>query len=110
MKRIIVTLGSFLLFITVSINASAQTPGVLLMDANKLVTIKKKIQQKDAPTLQLLAALRQQADELLNRKPVSVMDKAFTPPSGDKHDYMSQAPYFWYDSSKPNGLPYMRKD
>jgi hypothetical protein len=23
---------------------------------------------------------------------------------------MSQAPYYWYDSSKPNGLPYMRKD
>jgi len=41
---------------------------------------------------------------------VSVMDKAFTPASGDKHDYMSQAPYFWYDSTKPNGLPYMRKD
>jgi hypothetical protein len=38
------------------------------------------------------------------------MDKGFTPPSGDKHDYMSQAPYFWYDSTKPNGLPYMRKD
>jgi len=23
---------------------------------------------------------------------------------------MSQAPYFWYDSSKPNGLPYLRRD
>jgi hypothetical protein len=23
---------------------------------------------------------------------------------------MSQAPYFWYDSTKPNGVPYMRKD
>jgi hypothetical protein len=23
---------------------------------------------------------------------------------------MSQAPYFWYDSSKPNGRPYMRRD
>jgi hypothetical protein len=43
-------------------------------------------------------------------KPVSVMDKTISPPSGNKHDYMSQAPYFWYDSSKPNGLPYMRRD
>src|SRR5258706_5767962 len=43
-------------------------------------------------------------------KPVSVMDKALTPVSGSKHDYMSQAPYFWYDSTRPNGLPYMRKD
>jgi len=107
MKRITVTLGSFLLFIAVSF---AQTPDVLLMDGNRLVALKKKIQQKDASTLQLVNALRKQANELLNRKPVSVMDKDFTPPSGDKHDYMSQAPYFWYDSSKPNGLPYMRKD
>jgi hypothetical protein len=107
MKKVILTLYSFLLFTVICI---AQTPDVLLMDANRLVTLKKKIQQKDAPTLQLVTALQKQADELLNRKPVSVMDKAFTPPSGDKHDYMSQAPYFWYDSTKPNGLPYMRKD
>jgi len=38
------------------------------------------------------------------------MDKQFTPASGNKHDYMSQAPYFWYDSTKPNGLPYLRRD
>jgi len=42
--------------------------------------------------------------------PFSVMDKAVTPPSGDKHDYMSHAPYFWPDPSKPNGLPYIRRD
>src|SRR4051812_46155880 len=107
MKKLVLTLSSFLFFIFI---CAAQTPDVLLLDANRLVTLKKKIQQQDAPTLQLLTALRKQADELLNKKPVSVIDKAFTPPSGDKHDYMSQAPYFWYDSSKTNGLPYMRKD
>ena len=107
MKKLVSTFSSLLLFIVIS---AAQTPDVLLFDANRLVTIKKKIEQKDASTLQQVTALRKQADELLNMKPVSVIDKAFTPTSGDKHDYMSQAPYFWYDSSKPNGLPYMRKD
>jgi hypothetical protein len=38
------------------------------------------------------------------------MDKAVAPPSGDKHDYLSQAPYWWPDPSKPNGTPYIRKD
>jgi len=57
-----------------------------------------------------LADLKKKADALLSMKPISVMDKGFTPASGSKHDYMSQAPYFWYDSSKPKGLPYMRKD
>jgi hypothetical protein len=38
------------------------------------------------------------------------MHKKKTPPSGDKHDYMSQAPYWWADSTKKNGLPYIRRD
>ena len=59
---------------------------------------------------QLVASLRAQADRLLDLPLLSVMDKSITPPSGSKHDYMSQAPYFWYDSSKPNGLPYIRRD
>jgi hypothetical protein len=40
----------------------------------------------------------------------SVIKKSPTPLSGDKHDYMSQAPYWWPDPSKPNGLPYIRRD
>jgi Alginate lyase len=51
------------------------------------------------------------ADKILKRgKFYSVMDKKQVPPSADKHDYMSQAPYWWPDSTKPNGLPYIRKD
>lgn len=110
MKNSLLRAALFFILITICNNTSAQTPGVLLMDAGRLAAIKEKIQQQDATTLALVNALRKQADELLNKKPVSVTDKAFTPASGDKHDYMSQAPYFWYDSTKPNGLPYMRKD
>ena len=33
-----------------------------------------------------------------------------TADSGDKHDYMSMGPYWWPDPSKPDGLPYIRKD
>jgi hypothetical protein len=38
------------------------------------------------------------------------MDKGSTPPSGDRHDYMSQAPYWWPDPAKPDGRPYIRRD
>jgi hypothetical protein len=100
---------SIIAFLSVLI-ALAQKPETFLMDASRLVELKKKIQQKDRSTLQLIDSLKKQADVLLSMKPVSVMDKTLTPPSGSKHDYMSQAPYFWYDSTKPNGLPYMRKD
>jgi len=39
-----------------------------------------------------------------------VMQKDIVPPSGTKHDYMSQAPYFWPDPKSKNGLPYIRRD
>jgi Alginate lyase len=57
-----------------------------------------------------LDQLRNDADKALEQTPVSVTDKGVTPPSGDKHDYMSQAPYWWPDQAKPNGLPYIRRD
>ena len=82
----------------------------LLLNSHRLDNWKEKLQGGDATAGQLVAQLREQADKLLDIPAISVMDKQATPPSGNKHDYMSQAPYFWYDSSKPNGLPYMRRD
>jgi hypothetical protein len=110
MKKVLVHITCLFIILLFCYQATAQTPAVLIMDAKRLTALKQKIQQQNAPTLQLVNALQKKADELLKMKPLSVTDKAFTPASGDKHDYMSQAPYFWYDSSKPNGLPYIRKD
>ena len=50
------------------------------------------------------------ADKALAVTPPSVMQKTKVPPSGDKHDYMSIAPYFWPNPSTKDGLPYVRKD
>ena len=100
----------FVLILTMTTIVTAQLPKVFIIDAKRLVEIKKKWEQKDEDVLRLVDSLQKQADRSLKMNPVSVMDKQFTPVSGNKHDYMSQAPYFWYDSTKPNGLPYMRKD
>ncbi len=97
-------------FIALLLQGHAQVTNLLICNPERVAVIKKNIQQKDKATLQMLQHLLQQADSLLNMKPLSVMDKAFMPESGNKHDYMSQAPYFWYDSSKPNGRPYLRRD
>ncbi|CUA74436.1 hypothetical protein RSOLAG22IIIB_05545 [Rhizoctonia solani] len=35
------------------------------------------------------------ADEVLREGPWSVMNKSVTPPSGNKHDYLSYRPYYW---------------
>jgi hypothetical protein len=55
-------------------------------------------------------AVIERGNDALKLKPASVMDKAFTPPSGDKHDYMSLSPYWWPDPAQPDGKPYIRRD
>ncbi len=49
------------------------------------------------------------ANDALNVMPMSVTTKTKTPPSGDKHDYLSLARYWWPDPNNPNG-PYIQKD
>ncbi|MEM1039171.1 MAG: alginate lyase family protein [Pseudomonadota bacterium] len=56
------------------------------------------------------AAVLQAADEALARAVPSVLDKTGCAPSGDRHDYFSQAPYWWPDPSQKDGLPYTRRD
>lgn len=87
-----------------------QSPRVFLLDAAKLKVLKTKVSRNDPSLKPAMDSLLNAADAYLPVKPWSVMTKGVTPPSGNKHDYMSQAPYFWYDSSKPNGLPYLRRD
>lgn len=99
-----------LALIVVSLTTGAQKPQVLLMNTDRLYSLQQKWKEGDATTTAYIDSLLKQANKSLSMKPVSVMDKTITPVSGNKHDYMSQAPYFWYDSSKPNGLPYMRRD
>lgn len=71
----------------------------------------KSLLQKGDPALQAaLKELLAEADEARNVAPASVMEKSKLPPSGDKHDYMSTAPYFWPDPASSNGLPYIRHD
>ncbi len=42
--------------------------------------------------------------------PFTVLDKTATPPSGDKHDYLTLSPYYWPDPDTPDGLPYVFRD
>ncbi|CAI0792205.1 poly(beta-D-mannuronate) lyase [Serratia quinivorans] len=54
--------------------------------------------------------LMHDADSALQKPLLSVTDKGLTPPSGDKHDYLSLGVYWWPDASKDNGLPWIRRD
>jgi hypothetical protein len=79
----------------------------VLVAAVLMLPVSTSAQTASAPAL---AKLERDAQKLLAAGPFTVVSKAVTPPSGDKHDYMSQAPYFWPDPKSPNGLPYIRRD
>lgn len=98
--------------VTVNGNAERQAAGptVFLLDAGRLSDLKKELDRHDTAAIALVNRLCDQADKIMTMRPISVMDKSATPASGSKHDYMSQAPYFWYDSTKTKGLPYLRRD
>jgi hypothetical protein len=56
-----------------------------------------------------LEALREDADNALTAGPFSVTFDDFMPPSGNVHDYVSMAKYWWPDPENPDG-PWIRKD
>ena len=79
-----------------------------LWDTNHLAEVKQNISQPFYATA--YEALKAEADKFLDAKPLSVMMKEKAPVSGDMHDYMSLARYYWPDPTKPDGLPYISRD
>jgi len=108
--RFIVVLFVF----TLSLNTSGlaqKAPSTLLLHGEVLLKNKKAIASRNPEKLMALQEVKATADLILKEgKLYSVMNKKKVPPSGDKHDYMSQAPYWWADTTKPDGLPYIRRD
>ncbi len=90
--------------------AQKKLPAVYFLDNKALAKNLSKVQSNDEFIKNPYKSLLKEADKALEFGPVSVMEKLNTPPSGDKHDYMSLAPYHWPDPTKPDGLPYIRKD
>lgn len=85
-------------------------PRVFLLNARQLQDTRNRIRAGDPGVSPAWAKLEADAQKALTAGPFSVVTKDPTPPSGTKHDYMSQAPYFWPDPNRPNGLPYIRRD
>src|SRR5262249_14084937 len=92
------------------LSTAAETLHVFILDSENLVKAKNRIQSNDPAVLPAFNKLIREADLALTSATFSVVEKELTPPSGDKHDYMSIAPYWWPNSNRPSGLPYVRRD
>ena len=68
------------------------------------------IQSRDLSLKGAYESLIRRADSALTGEPPSVTQKSKVPPSGDKRDFTSMGTYWWPDTTKPAGLPYVRRD
>jgi alginate lyase len=89
---------------------AAARPRVYSVRADALERAKQRLAAGDSGVRPAYDRLVTEANAALTAGPFSVMEKKRVPPSGDKHDYVSMGPYWWPDSTKPNGLPYIRRD
>lgn len=85
-------------------------PNGIYVDFNQTGKVKEEIQKGNGQFLPAYEILIANAEKALGQKAPSVMDKLRVPPSGDKHDYLSLGPYWWPDTTKTDGLPYIRRD
>lgn len=69
----------------------------------------EKLSQHKSLSSEVSKYMLRAADKELSVEILTVMDKEATPPSGDKHDYISAGRYWWPDPKNPSG-PYMRRD
>lgn len=79
-------------------------------DYNYMKAVKKEIKSESSLYYPAFQKLIEDADEALTKGPYSVTYKEMVPPGGTKNDYMSQGPYWWPDTTKPDGLPFIRRD
>jgi len=102
---------SLLLFsIITTICVHAQLPDTKIWNARRLMEVREKIKNNDEAYLPAYNILLEKANKRLNSDFYSVMQKKHVAPSGNKHDYMSMAPYTWSNPDTPNGLPYISRD
>jgi hypothetical protein len=89
----------------------SDVPKTLVIEGDALKRNFQLLSENDIDKKNALESLLNKADKIVKEaKLYSVMDKKQVPPSGDKHDYMSTGPYWWPDPTKPDGLPYIKKD
>jgi Alginate lyase len=94
--------------------ANTLVPRTVTLDGLQLLASKVRYRIGDPRVTAPMHTLLGHADDMLDAGPWTVTDKPQLPPSNDKHDYLSQAPYWWPSQPKtadnPWGCPYIQRD
>lgn len=110
MNRCLKIVLLFLVAFCLSFTANAQMSILCGLEEDSIEAVKQHYQNGDvSPEFKKLI---NSANRLVfgDSNPLTVTDKPQTPPSADKHDYISIAPYWFPDTTKIDSLPYIRRD
>lgn len=104
------SLSLFIPLMIFSAGCFAASSDFVVLNADNLSYSAEKIKEKNSKYLLAYNELMRRANDALNSRLYSVMDKKLVGASSDKHDYYSLPPYWWPDKNKVNGVPYIKKD
>ncbi len=103
-------MNRFLAFIS-SLAAAVAVNAQLMWDMDHLSAVRSSIAEGSSPFYtSAYESLLGRADSMATLAPATVMTKPHAAPSGDMHDYLSQARYMWPDPDTADGLPYVNRD
>ncbi|MFF2066040.1 alginate lyase family protein [Streptomyces sp. NPDC058200] len=89
-------------------------PATPVIDGDRMREARTALDEGDPALRAAVDSLTAKADSWLGQGPWTVTDKPRPAPSGDPHDYLSQAPYWWPSQPKttenPWGCPYVQRD
>lgn len=83
---------------------------LIYLDQERLAKVKRLIAQKDSFFTEAYQQLITEANLELEKKTDPVTNKTQLPASGNKHDYLSIAPYRWPNPATATGFPWILKD
>lgn len=102
MKHLVLILSLFVLF-----NNSVFSQNII--DIEYLLDVKENLDGIECG-YDAYSSLVESANKVINLSISPVTDKKYLAASGDTHDYVSIGRYWWPDSTKTDGLPYVRND
>lgn len=91
-------------------SAGASDVTLHFYDAQLLERSSRDCDPADGLLYPALQSLIRAADRALLQEPLSVVNKEQLGASGDPHDYLSYAPYFWPNPDTADGLPWVNHD
>lgn len=102
MRKLIV----LLVFAGALVSAKAQ---ILPLDKQRLSALKEAYLHNNEQAVKMVGFYEGMAVKLMKDKAPTVKSKIL-PPSNDARDYISLSRYWWPDTTKKDGLPYVRHD